>query len=56
MMLLLRVTVAINKCDRPEAEPDICIEDLSQHGVVLEEIGGDVIGVKISALKGRIAH
>ena len=50
---VLLISVAINKCDREEAEPDICIDDLSQHGVILEEAGGDVMGVKVSALKGN---
>lgn len=45
--------VAINKCDKPEAEVEACIEDLAQNGIVLEEKGGDILGVKISALKGN---
>lgn len=44
--------MAVNKCDKPEAEMEACIEDLALHGVTLEEAGGDIIGVKISALNG----
>lgn len=47
--------VAINKCDKPEAEVEACLEDLAQNGIVLEELGGDIIGVKISALQGLSA-
>ena len=50
--VLYILLVAINKCDREEAEVDACKQDLAENGVVLEELGGDVIGVEISALKG----
>ncbi|XP_067932063.1 translation initiation factor IF-2, mitochondrial-like isoform X2 [Watersipora subatra] len=46
------IIVAMNKCDREEAEVEACKRDLAEHGVVLEELGGDVIGVEISALHG----
>lgn len=46
--------VAINKCDRPEAEAEACVQDLAQNGIKLEEVGGDILGVKISALKGKL--
>ena len=44
--------MVINKCEREEEEVDACKQDLAENGVVLEELGGDVIGVEISALKG----
>ncbi|VBB69370.1 Translation initiation factor 2 [invertebrate metagenome] len=45
------VVVAINKLDRPEANPERVRNDLLQHGVVLESHGGDVLSVEVSAKK-----
>lgn len=45
----LPIVVAINKMDKPEAEPDTVKRQLSEHGLLLEEWGGDVIGVPVSA-------
>ena len=44
------IIVAINKIDRPDANPDRVLEQLSQHGLVPEKWGGDTICVEISAL------
>ncbi len=44
--------VAINKIDRPEANPDRIRKQLSDQGVLLEEWGGKVQSVEISAKKG----
>ena len=44
--------VAINKVDKPEAEPDRIKQELTEHGLVSEEWGGDTIMVPVSALKG----
>ncbi len=41
--------VAINKIDKPGANPDHVRAELLQHGVVLEEFGGDVLSVEVSA-------
>ena len=41
--------VAINKTDLPAANPDKVKQDLTQHNVVIEEFGGDVIAVPVSA-------
>ncbi|HEX7006391.1 MAG TPA: translation initiation factor IF-2, partial [Alphaproteobacteria bacterium] len=47
------IIVAINKIDRPEANPDRVRQELLQHGVVVEQMGGDVLSVEVSA-KERI--
>ena len=41
--------VAINKCDKPDANPQKVRTDLLQHEVVVEEMGGDVQTVEVSA-------
>ena len=43
--------VAINKIDKPEAKPQKVREELLQHEIVVEDMGGDVQDVEISALK-----
>ncbi|MGC2414143.1 MAG: translation initiation factor IF-2, partial [Stellaceae bacterium] len=45
------VIVAINKMDRPDAKPDRVRQDLLQHELVVEELGGEVLDVEVSALK-----
>ncbi|MBV8776036.1 MAG: translation initiation factor IF-2 [Alphaproteobacteria bacterium] len=45
------IIVAINKIDRPEAKPDRVRQELLQHELVVEELGGDVLDVEVSALK-----
>ena len=44
--------VAINKIDRPNANPDKVRTDLLQHEIQVESLGGDVQDVEVSALKG----
>ncbi|HEY0522498.1 MAG TPA: translation initiation factor IF-2 [Stellaceae bacterium] len=44
--------VAINKIDRPDANPDRVRQELLQHEIVVEKLGGDVLDVEVSALKG----
>ncbi len=43
------IIVAINKMDKPDADPDRVKRQLTEHGLVPEEWGGDVICVPVSA-------
>jgi translation initiation factor IF-2 len=43
------ILVAINKIDKPEADLDKTKQQLSQEGLLIEEWGGDVVSVDISA-------
>jgi translation initiation factor IF-2 len=45
------IVVAINKIDREEADPNRIRQQLSEHGLVPEEWGGDTIMVEVSALQ-----
>ncbi len=45
------IIVAVNKCDRPNANPDRVKQELTEHGLVPEEWGGDTVCVNISALR-----
>ncbi|MGE3294315.1 MAG: translation initiation factor IF-2 [Geminicoccaceae bacterium] len=45
------MVVAINKIDRPDANPDRVKQELLTHDVVLEDFGGDVLGIPVSAIK-----
>ena len=47
------IIVAINKMDKPGANPDKVKKDLADHGVLVEDWGGDVISVPVSAKKGE---
>ncbi len=47
------VVVAVNKCDLPEAEPDKVKQELSQHGLIPEDWGGDTLFVNVSAKSGE---
>ena len=46
------IVVAINKMDKPEANPDVVKQELTKYELVPEEWGGDVICVPVSALTG----
>jgi translation initiation factor IF-2 len=43
--------VAINKIDKPDAKPQKVREELLQHEVIVEEMGGEVQNVEVSATK-----
>ncbi|MEO5375621.1 MAG: translation initiation factor IF-2 [Alphaproteobacteria bacterium] len=45
------IVVAINKIDKPEANPERVRNELLQHGVIVETHGGDVLTVEVSAKK-----
>jgi translation initiation factor IF-2 len=47
------VLVAVNKMDKPDANPDRVKQQLSEHGLISEEWGGDTIFVPVSAIKGE---
>ena len=46
------ILVAINKIDKPEANPDRVMTELAEYGLTPEKWGGDTIYTKISAKKG----
>ncbi len=47
------LVVAVNKIDKPDANPDRVMQELTQHEVVPEEWGGDTMLVKVSAKSGE---
>ena len=49
----IEIIVAINKMDKPQANPDAVISALTQYDLVPEEWGGDIICVPVSALTGK---
>ena len=46
------IIVALNKMDLETARPDRIKEQLSQHGLLVEDWGGDIIACEVSALTG----
>ncbi len=49
----ISIIVAINKMDKEGANPDRIKQELTEHGLVIEEWGGDVICVPVSAKTGE---
>ncbi|MFN2435830.1 MAG: translation initiation factor IF-2 [Desulfotignum sp.] len=47
------VVVAVNKMDKPGADPDRIMRELAELGLLAEDWGGDVIFVKVSAKTGE---
>lgn len=45
----VQIIVAINKIDKPDANPDRVLQQLTEHSIVPEQWGGDVICVPVSA-------
>lgn len=48
----VQIMVAINKCDKPGANPDKVRQDMMRYELVDEAYGGDTMFVEVSALKG----
>jgi len=46
------IIIAVNKMDKPEADPERVKNELSQHDVISEEWGGDTVFVNVSAKTG----
>ncbi|MFH2133196.1 MAG: translation initiation factor IF-2 [bacterium] len=49
----VQMIVAINKCDKPDANPERTIQQLMEYQLVPEEFGGDVPMIKVSAKSGE---
>ncbi len=47
------IIVAINKVDKPDANPDRVMQDLTEYGLLVEAWGGDTIAVPVSAKTGE---
>jgi len=45
------IIVAVNKCDLPDANPQLSRQRLMEHGIVVEDFGGETLAVNISATK-----
>jgi len=45
------IIVAVNKIDKYDAEPQKVLNELLQHDIITEEVGGDTLWVPVSALK-----
>ncbi|MDM7984994.1 MAG: translation initiation factor IF-2 [Maricaulis sp.] len=43
--------VAVNKCDKPDSDPNRVLTDLLQHEVIVEAMSGETMSVPVSALK-----
>lgn len=48
----VQIIVAVNKCDKPDAQPQRVRQQMLEHGLVSEEFGGETIFVDVSAMKG----
>ena len=46
------IIIAINKIDKPEADPERVRNMLMQHEIFLEKVGGDILDVEVSAKQG----
>lgn len=46
------IIVAVNKIDKPDSNPDRIKTDLLSHDIQVEDMGGDVLCIPVSALKG----
>ncbi|MBP6950669.1 MAG: translation initiation factor IF-2 [Alphaproteobacteria bacterium] len=46
------IIIAINKIDKPDADPERVRNMLMQHEIFLEKVGGDILDVEVSAKQG----
>ncbi|MGH7004920.1 MAG: translation initiation factor IF-2, partial [Alphaproteobacteria bacterium] len=46
------IIVAVNKVDKPDADPRKVRQALLQHEIVVEELGGETMAIDVSAIKG----
>lgn len=49
----VQIIVAVNKCDKPEAQPQRVRQQLLEYGLVSEDFGGEVIFADVSAITGQ---
>lgn len=47
----VHMIVAVNKIDKPDANPNKVYQDLANHGLMVEKWGGDIVNVEVSAKK-----
>ncbi len=47
------IIVAVNKIDKPNANPDRVMKELAEHGVMVEQWGGDTVCVLVSAKQNQ---
>ncbi len=50
------IIIAINKIDRPDADPDRVRNELLNYEIVVEKLGGDVLDVEVSAVEKTNLH
>ena len=49
----VKIVVAVNKMDLPSADPSRVRVQLTEHGVIVEDLGGDIPSVGVSATSGQ---
>ncbi|TRZ03171.1 hypothetical protein DNTS_026108 [Danionella cerebrum] len=47
------IIIAVNKCDKPHADPQLVKKGLLEHDIVCEDFGGQTQAIHVSALKGH---
>ena len=47
------IIIAVNKIDLQSANPNRVLQQLTEHEIVVEDFGGDVVAVPLSALEGK---
>ena len=43
------IVIALNKIDKPNANPELVKKELADHGLVIDEYGGDILCIPVSA-------